>query len=281
MRTAFANKHRIYPISGGKNWGNGSKAPCAPDCILMDLSSLNQITAFNEELAYVTIGPGVTQIQLFEFLNQRHSKLMPSFTGGSKHSSLVGNALERGDGFGAYGEHSKYVCNFEVVLPNGDLLKTGFDSRYQCAPLSNASLGPSLDGLFFQSNLGIITQMTLWLEPKPEFFHQVIFEANSLTEFSQQINMAQQFQLRNLTPYVSIWNDIKIRSRLRNSNFKCPKTDAQKKFKNATILRSNLDFSEKENLAIAYSKKSEPMPETPDLDRDGCGLMWCMALLPY
>jgi len=300
MRTAFANKQRIYPISGGKNWGNGSKAPCAPDCLLMDLSLLNNISDFDEELGYITVGPGVTQIQLLEFLNERHSKLMPSLTGGSKHASLVGNALERGDGFGAYGEHAKYVCNFEVVLPNGDLFRTGFDPKYKCAPLSNASLGPSLDGLFFQSNLGIITQMTLWLEPRPDYFHQVIFEADSLSEFSQKINMAQQLQLRSLTPYVSIWNDIKIKSRLQNAHFECSKwvgslnlfaydpdqansqiAWAKKAFKDAVILKSDLDFSEKENLAIAYSKKSGPLPEDPDLDRDGCGLMWCMALLPY
>lgn len=298
MRSAYQNKQRIYPISGGKNWGNGSKSPWAEGCMLMDLGHLNQISDFHEELAYVTLGPGVTQIQLAQFLQKNHSKLMASLTGGSRHASIIGNTLERGDGFGAYGEHAKYVCNFEVVLPNGDLLKTGFDPKSKCAPLSNAGLGPSLDGLFLQSNLGIVTQMTVWLEPKPDYFHQAIFEAHSLLELASYIDIARGLQLRHLTPYVSIWNDYKIRSKLRNPHFACPKwagslnlfafsleqanyqiACAQQAFGNPTILKSQPDC--KENLEIAYPQQLGPMPEDPDMDLDQCGLMWCMALLPY
>lgn len=300
MRKAYANKQRIYPISGGKNWGNGSKAPCAPNCILMDLGHLNQISDFSEKLAYVTVGPGVTQIQLIEFLKDHKSGLMPSLTGSSRQASLIGNALERGDGFGAYGEHTKYICNLEIVLPNGDLFYTGFDHNSKCASLSTASLGPSLDGLFLQSNLGIVTRATLWLEPKPEYFHQAIFEANSLSELGSKIEIIRTLQMRHLTPYVCLWNDVKFRSRLRNPSFECSKwagvislfafdqeqADYQIRqtrcaLGDLTILKGNFDLRDHENLAIAYSQKPGPMPENPDLDRDQCGLMWCMALLPY
>ena len=32
------------------------------------------------------------------------------------------------------------------------------------------SFGPSFDGLFFQSNLGIVTRMGVWLMPEPECY---------------------------------------------------------------------------------------------------------------
>ncbi|MEI6791365.1 MAG: FAD-binding oxidoreductase, partial [Myxococcaceae bacterium] len=192
MRQAFQDKTRIYPISAGKNWGNGSKTPWAPNCLLLDLSQLNQISDFNEELGFVTVGPGVTQIQLVNFLKKNNSKLMPSLTGSSRYASLIGNALERGDGFGAYGEHASYICHLELVLPNGELIYTGFKPGSACAKLSKASLGPSLDGLFFQSNLGVITEATIWLEPQPDYFHQAIFEAESLPELGELINTVQK-----------------------------------------------------------------------------------------
>ena len=300
MRKSFQNKTRVYPISTGKNWGNGSKTPWATNCQILDLGNLNQISDFNEDLGYVTLGPGVTQLQLLKFLKQQNSRLMPNLTGSSKHASVIANALERGDGFGAYGEHANYICHLEIILPNGDLIYTGFKPHTHCSKLSRSGLGPSLDGLFFQSNLGVITEATLWLEPKPNYFHQIIFEANSLTELGEYANLAAQLQLQNLTPYVAIWNREKIRSKFRDSNFECADwtgainlfafepeqanaqiTWVRRLFPKAQIIQADLLLDEKENISLAYWKKPGPVPENPDFDRDLCGLLWLMCLVPY
>ena len=37
----------------------------------MELKKMNKIIDFNEELGYVTIEPGVTQQQLYEFLQEK------------------------------------------------------------------------------------------------------------------------------------------------------------------------------------------------------------------
>ena len=34
--------------------------------------------------------------------------------------------------------------------------------------LYKGGYGPSVDGLFYQSNLGIVTKMGVWLMPRPE-----------------------------------------------------------------------------------------------------------------
>src|SRR5262245_6742444 len=61
----IANHHRVplYPISSGKNWGYGSRVPTS-DGVLLDLARMNRIVEYDDELAYVTIEPGVTQRQL-------------------------------------------------------------------------------------------------------------------------------------------------------------------------------------------------------------------------
>lgn len=300
MRESFKNGTRIYPISTGKNWGCGSKTPWAENCEVLDLGNLNRITDFSEELAYITLEPGVTQFQLLQFLQKQNSKLMPNLTGASKHASVIANALERGDGFGAYSEHANYICHLEIILPNGDLIHTGFKPATRCSKLSRAGLGPSLDGLFFQSNLGIVTEATLWLEPKPDYFHRVIFEANSLSKLGEYINSAAQFQLQNLTPSVVIWNREKIRSKVRDPHLDCPDwigiihlfafepeqasaqiAIARRRFPEAKVIQSDLLLEEKENISLAYWKKPGPIPENPDFDRDLCGLLWLMCLVPY
>lgn len=73
----------------------------------------------------------------------------------------------------------------EVVLPNGELLRTGMgalpeptrpeiaDLRPEDQPwnktaqLFNYGFGPYVDGIFTQSNFGIVTKLGMWLMPNP------------------------------------------------------------------------------------------------------------------
>jgi 4-cresol dehydrogenase (hydroxylating) len=114
---------------------------------------MNRILDFSEELAYVTVEPGVTQAQPFAVLQ------------------------ERGFGHTPYGDHFDHSFGIEVVLPDGSVIDTGF-ARFtgaKAAPLHRAGLGPILDGLFSQSNLGVVTRMTIWLMPAPEDFEAYYF----------------------------------------------------------------------------------------------------------
>jgi 4-cresol dehydrogenase (hydroxylating) len=168
-----ANKYRVplYPISTGKNWGYGSRVPANKAAAVLDLRRLNRILDFNERLAYVTVEPGVTQFQLFHFLRKKKSRLILGATGSSPDTSLIGNILERGFAQGLNGDRSNQVCAFEVILPTGELIHTSFD-RYPGAKTSRVArqaAGPALEGLFAQSNLGIVMRMTLWLRQIPPY----------------------------------------------------------------------------------------------------------------
>ncbi len=67
LRIANRCQVPVYPISSGKNWGYGSRVPASDGCTLLDLGRMNRIVDFNEELGYVTVEPGVTQGQLYDF----------------------------------------------------------------------------------------------------------------------------------------------------------------------------------------------------------------------
>jgi 4-cresol dehydrogenase (hydroxylating) len=218
MRAAYRGGIAVYPISTGKNWGYGSRVPASDGCVLLDLGRMNRIVGFSEELAYVTVEPGVTQQQLHHFLRERRSALWMDATGASPDCSLIGNAVERGFGHTPYGDHFANSCGLQVVLADGDVIDTGF-SRFPSAhagPLFRWGVGPSLDGLFSQSNLGIVTRMTIWLMPAPEYFQGYYFRAESSEGLSGLIDALRPLRLNGTIRSAShIANDYKVLSALQ------------------------------------------------------------------
>lgn len=203
----------IYPISKGKNWGYGSKVPVQTNSLIIDLSKINKILDYNEELGYVAVEPGVTFQQLFDFLREKNSNLIISVTGSSKESSLIGNTVDRGIGTGLYADRFSSVCNVEVMLPNGEIINTGF-GRFGNSVTANVyrwGIGPVLDGLFSQSNLGIVTKMTFWLMPIPNYFQLIFYRIKNKTNLSALVDKLRSLSLDGLIrPTMTIYNDLRI-----------------------------------------------------------------------
>jgi 4-cresol dehydrogenase (hydroxylating) len=213
LRIASRFRVPVYPVSSGKNWGYGSGVPTQTQTAILDLSRLNQILDFSEQLAYVTVEPGVTQLQLQEFLASRKSKLWMDSTGSTPLSSLIGNTMERGFGHTPYGDHFAHSCGLEVVLPTGECIETGY-SRFpnaKSAPLHRWGLGASLDGLFSQSNFGVVTRMTIWLMPAPAYFQAFFFRCDQQDQLGAVIEALSQLRLSGtLQSAVHIGNDYKV-----------------------------------------------------------------------
>lgn len=121
-----------------------------PGSVLVDMGKrLNQVLSVDENAATCLLQPGVTFIGLYEELKRRGlgDKLwidVPDLGGGS----VIGNTLDRGVGytrakrlppshptfsltaahFTAMGDHWAQHCGLEVVLPNGEIVRTGMDA---------------------------------------------------------------------------------------------------------------------------------------------------------
>jgi 4-cresol dehydrogenase (hydroxylating) len=205
----------VQPVSRGKLWGFGSRVPARGGAVLVDLCRMNRIVDFDEDLAYVTVEPGVTFADLYAFLRARGSRLYASTTGSSPHASVVGNALDRGDGSGPYGDRCNHACAFEVVLPTGEVVHTGHD-RFEgarAAPVFRWGVGPALDGLFSQSNLGVVTRMTLWLAPLPRWLALVRFSVMDAAKLRVAVDACRVLrQDGTLRAVVGLWNDYRVLS---------------------------------------------------------------------
>ncbi|KUI71995.1 Vanillyl-alcohol oxidase [Cytospora mali] len=170
----WANKYSIpiYPISIGRNVGYGGAAPRVPGGVVLDLGRrMHEILNIDLENASCVVQPGVTYFRLYEEIQKRNLPLWidtPDLGGGS----VLGNAIDRGVGYTPYGDHFGNHCGMELVLPNGELLRTGMgampgpddEDNPTWQSFQNA-YGPAIDGLFSQSNFGIITKMGFHLMP--------------------------------------------------------------------------------------------------------------------
>ncbi|MEL6650192.1 MAG: FAD-binding oxidoreductase [Bacteroidota bacterium] len=167
LRQARERSLSVYPISTGRNWGLGSSIPVSDDNLLLSLEGMNKIRDVNPRLRYAVVEPGVTQGQLFQYLKKHHPDLIFPMTGSGIETSIVGNMLERG--VCVRGHRYKYLLGMEVVLADGNVIHTG--SNWHFGPDTQKlfyapGAGPDLNGLFTQSNLGIVSAMAIQLEKR-------------------------------------------------------------------------------------------------------------------
>ena len=161
----------LWPLSTGKNLAYGGAAPLEPGTIMLDLKRMNKILEVDPDLAYALVEPGVSFFDLYDYLKQNGHKLWMSVPGPG-WGSILGNGLERGVGYGYFSDHFESSSGFEVVLPNGELMRTGMGAMTDSSTwaLEKGGFGPLVEGLFTQSNYGIVTKMARFLVPEPETY---------------------------------------------------------------------------------------------------------------
>jgi hypothetical protein len=99
-------------------------------------------------------------------------------------------ALDQGIGYNQLGDHWHNISGLEVVLANGDIVRTGqwAADGAPTAHLCKNSFGPQIDGLFLQSNLGIVTKMSLWLQPRPQTYMSVKVEVDKFSDIAPLVD---------------------------------------------------------------------------------------------
>ncbi|WP_322009442.1 FAD-binding oxidoreductase [Paraburkholderia sp. J12] len=171
LRVANEARVPLWTVSTGRNFAYGGAAPRLAGSVVLDLQRMNRVLAVDERLAYALVEPGVSYFDLYTHLRDGGYRLWidPPAAG---WGSVMGNTLERGFGTTAYGDHAATLCGMEIVLANGDVVRTGMGGieTGTAWQLYRSGYGPAFDALFTQSNYGIVTKMGLWLMPAPPAF---------------------------------------------------------------------------------------------------------------
>lgn len=208
----LANRHRLalHPISRGMQHGLGMATAVEPGSITLDLSRMDSILEYDEELGYVVLEPGVTFTQLHQFLEERGGRYWCSPTSGPVDASVIGNALDKGAGYTPVGNHFGNLIGLEVVIGDGRVLVTGDGALVGAKTLytHKGGCGPMLDALLAQSNYGIVTKAGVWLMPAPPGARGFLFSFPEYDDLGRAVDVSNRLKLTGAIPStVSIAND--------------------------------------------------------------------------
>lgn len=218
VKLAAQHHIQLYPVSTGKNWGYGDACAVGQGQVLVELSRMNRILAVDSELAYAVIEPGVTQQQLSDYLRRHQLPFWVDCTGAGPDTSFMGNILERGFGHSPYGNRFQHISGLQVVLANGEVLSTGFGHypNARAAYVYPYGVGPFLDGLFTQSNLGIATRVGIWLMPQVECVNHFLCSVERHGDIGPVVDALRPLRLDGtLRSVLHIGNDLRVISGAR------------------------------------------------------------------
>jgi 4-cresol dehydrogenase (hydroxylating) len=203
----IANEYGVplSPISTGRNNGYGGGQPRLSGAVVVDTGQrMNRILEVNEKFGYALLEPGVSYFDLYEYLQANAPSLMldcPDLGWGS----VVGNTLDRGVGYTPYGDHLMWQTGLEVVLPTGEVMRTGMGA----VPGTNAwqlfayGFGPFPDGLFTQSNLGIVTKMGIQLMQRPPASETFVISFDREEDLAQVVDIMLPLRI-NMAPLQNV-----------------------------------------------------------------------------
>jgi len=176
VRMANQYKVPLYAISTGRNLAYGGSAPVYSGSVVLDLKRMNRVLEVNQPNAYALVEPGVNYFDLHEHITKAGLDVWidPPDPG---WGSVIGNALDGGGGWTAspFRDHFGAHCGMEVVLANGEIVRTGMGALPNSKSWQHNrwGFGPWVDGLFRQGNYGVVTKMGFHLMPRPEAMQTV------------------------------------------------------------------------------------------------------------
>lgn len=208
LRVANELEVPVWVNSQGRNNGYGGSATRTPGSIVINLRRMKKIEV-NVEHGYAVVEPGVNFFELYDAVKEASNGTFWMDPPDLGWGSVLGNALEYGLGYTPYGDHGKNLHGLEVVLPTGELIRTGFGAMPGNSTwhLANHGYGPSIEGLFFQSNLGVVTKGGVWLMPTPEIYAPLWIRIFDDAKFEDLIDTLRPFmQDRTIMNLPVIWN---------------------------------------------------------------------------
>jgi glycolate oxidase len=160
----LANQLKIPVVPRGAGTGLCGGAVPLKGGMVIDLTRMNKIKEIRVEDLYCVCQAGVVYDSLQKALGP-YKFTFPPTPGSAEACTIGGMVATNASGMRAvkYGGTRDYVLGLEVVLPTGEIMRVGTRT------LKNAS-GYQLERLFVGSEgtLGIITEITLRIVPKPK-----------------------------------------------------------------------------------------------------------------
>jgi glycolate oxidase len=162
-RIATRERLALTPRAMGSGLSGGS-VPLEGG-IVLGVARMNRIREIDDVNAVAVVEPGVITADLQRAVEQR-GLFYPPDPSSLKQSAIGGNVAENAGGARClkYGVTADYVTGLEIVLPGGELVRTGGKMVKNVTGYDLRALYTGAEG-----TLGTITEVTLRLLPRPRY----------------------------------------------------------------------------------------------------------------
>lgn len=165
----------VVPMGGGLVLSGLTRA--LKGGIILDMKRMNRIIAVNPQSRYAVVEAGAAEGMLQAYLKKHHPELKHSMPDAPPIATVAGNVTIHGSGHLSVlgGFHSDMLTGMEVVLPTGEVVRTGScgvsQGWFARAPL------PDLSGLFlgWAGTTGVVTRLGIKLYPNYAHNDMLIF----------------------------------------------------------------------------------------------------------
>ena len=171
LKLANEMKFRVYSRGGGTSAGGGGIA-FMENSIILDTTRMNKILEIDEGNMSVTVQAGAIWSNFNEEL-AKHGYRVPFWGPESAYGATIGGSLAlasmSSQGVTEAGGTYNQVITLEVVLPTGDVLRTGSDVLPNAGKFARVCNGGDYTGIFLGSMgvFGVITEATMKIESLP------------------------------------------------------------------------------------------------------------------
>ncbi|UCE09507.1 MAG: FAD-binding oxidoreductase, partial [Candidatus Thorarchaeota archaeon] len=207
VRLCSTTKTPLVP-AGGRNGICGACLPRAKDSVMLDMTKMDSIVKINEDVMTVTVEAGLRWAELIHRLDDRGYKL--GFRGpyGGNVGTVGGSVSINSIGYAAtkFGPSTEAVVSLEVVLPDGEVIRTGTGWNKEAQLFARYSNFNDITGIFLgdHGSLGVKTKVTLKIYPKARHTVYGDFGFKSLEEATGAF---LEVQKRGLTEELNLLAD--------------------------------------------------------------------------
>lgn len=175
---AAAHRHKVPVIPRGAGSGLSGGANATADALVLSLHRMNHVLEVNEADRLAVVQPGVITAEL-RARAAGVGLFYPPDPGSVEFSTVGGNVATNAGGMCCvkYGVTGDFVIGLEAVLADGRVLRTG---RRTVKGVAGYDLTHLLVGS--EGTLGVITEVTVRLVPKPATAHTLVASFGRLTD---------------------------------------------------------------------------------------------------
>jgi FAD/FMN-containing dehydrogenase len=164
----------------------GAPIPMVDSSIMMDLTRMRRLIDLNEDSMSVLIEAGITWTEVIEYLEKRGWELGLEGPWSAPSATVGGSIAVAAISMGAarYGGLGSQILGLEVILPDGEMIRTGSGANPANLMVARDCNGIDMVGLFIGSHgtLGIITEVALKIYPVHEAEDYFTFSFSKLDD---------------------------------------------------------------------------------------------------